>query len=144
MDWEAVRDEFPVTRNYNFQNHAAVAPISHRAAEAARQYLKHVEENAYLHGDFYKHADRVRAQLSLLINANPDEVTFTKNTSEGLSLVANGLSWQNGDNVVTSNVEFPANMYPWQAMRVHGVEVRMVLEEDGRIPLERLLEAINS
>lgn len=144
MDWNALRDEFPITRNYNFQNHAGVAPICRRAADAARAYLKHAEENAYVKGDFYKHAERVRAQVALLINANPDEVTFTKNTSEGLSLVANGLSWQSGDNVVTSNVEFHANMYPWQALRDHGVEVRMVLEEDGRIPLERLLEAINS
>jgi selenocysteine lyase/cysteine desulfurase len=144
MDWEAVREEFPVTRNYNFQNHAAVGPISHRAAEAARKYLKHAEDNAYLHGDFYKHAERIRAQLAQMINANSDEVTFTKNTSEGLSMVANGLSWQTGDNVVTSNVEFPANMYPWLALRARGVQVRTVLEEDGRVPLERLLEAIDS
>ncbi len=144
MDWEALRDEFPVTRNYNFQNHAAVAPISRRAADAARQYLQHAETNAYLQGGFYTHADRVRAQCAQLINANADEVTFTKNTSEGISLVANGLTWQNGDNVVTSNVEFPANMYPWQALRERGVQVRMVLEEDGRIPIERLVEAIDS
>ena len=144
MDWTALREEFPITRNYNFQNHAAVAPLSRRAADAARKYLEHAEGNAYLLGGFYKHADRVRAQLALLINANADEVTFTKNTSEGLSLVANGLTWQNGDNVVTSNVEFQANMYPWQALRERGVQVRMVLEEDGRIPLERLTEAIDS
>jgi selenocysteine lyase/cysteine desulfurase len=144
MDWEAVRNEFPITRNYNFQNHAATGPISHRAAEAARKYLRHAEENSYLHGGFYKHADRVRAQLAQLINANPDEVTFTKNTSEGLSLVANGLSWQSGDNVVTTGVEFPANIYPWQALRARGVQVRMALEEDGCIPLERVIESIDS
>ena len=144
MDWDAVRDEFPVTRNYNFQNHAATAPMSRRAADAARQYLAESEENASVRDEFYKHADRVRAQIALLINANPDEVTFVKNTSEGLSLVANGLSWQNGDNVVTTNVEFPANVYPWQALRARGVQVRMVFEEDGRIPLERLIEAIDN
>ncbi len=143
MDWEAVRDEFPVTRNYNFQNHAAVAPISRRCAEAARRYLDHLEHNAYLHGGFYKQAERVRVQLAALINAKPDEVTFTKNTSEGISFVANGLSWQRGDNVVTTNVEFQANMYPWQALRERGVEVRMALEEDGRIPLERIVELID-
>lgn len=144
MDWDALREEFPVTRNYNFQNHAAVAPVSRRAADAAGQYLQHAVENAYLRGGFYKHADRVRARLAQLINANADEVTFTKNTSEGISMVANGLTWQNGDNVVTSNVEFPANMYPWQALRERGVQVRTALEEDGRVPLERLIEAIDS
>jgi len=144
MDWEAIRSEFPITRNYNFQNHAAVAPISRRCADAARCYLKHLEENASVRGGFYKHADRVRAQLALLLNANADEVTFIKNTSEGISFVANGLNWQKGDNVVTTNVEFPANMYPWQALRERGVDVRMVLEEEGRIPPERLFEAIDN
>ena len=144
MDWEALRDEFPITRNYNFQNHAAVAPVSRRSAEALRRYLTHAEHNGYLHGGFYKHADRVRAQLAQLLNAQPDEVTFTKSTSEGISLVANGLTWQNGDNVVTSSVEFPANMYPWLALRERGVEVRTALEEEGRIPLESLIESIDS
>ena len=144
MDWEAIRDEFPITRNYNFQNHAGVAPICKRAADAVRLYVQHAEENAYLNGGFYKHADRVRAQVAKLIHANPDEVTFTKCTSEGLSLVANGLCWQSGDNVVTSNVEFPANIFPWQALRDHGVQVHTVLEENGRIPIESIIEAIDS
>ena len=144
MDWEALREEFPITRNYNFQNHAGVAPICRRAADAIRQYVKHAEENAYLRGGFYKHADHVRSRVAQLINANPDEVTFTKCTSEGISLVANGLSWQGGDNIVTGSVEFPANMYPWQALRERGVQVRTVLEEDGRIPLERIFDAIDS
>jgi len=119
-------------------------PICRRAADAVRVYLKHAEENAYLNGGFYKHADRVRGQIAELINANSDEVTFCKCTSEGLSFVANGLSWNNGDNVVTSNAEFAANMYPWMALRPRGVQVRMVFEEDGRVPLERLMESIDS
>ena len=48
MDWQAMREEFPITRNYNYQNHAGVAPLSRRAAEAAREYLQHAEENAYI------------------------------------------------------------------------------------------------
>lgn len=144
MDWNAVRDEFPITRNYNFLNHAAVTPISRRCGDAVRTYLEHLEQNAYIRGGFYKHADRVRSQVASLINAKPDEVTFTKNTSEGISFVANGLNWQNGDNIVTTSVEFHANTYPWQALREHGVEIRMALEEDGRIPLERVLELIDN
>lgn len=144
MDWLALRDEFPVTRNYNFLNHASVAPLSRRAADAARRYLTHAEENAYLRGGFVKTVDRVRTQAAALINAQPDEMAFVKNTSEGLSLVANGLSWQSGDNVVISSAEFAANVYPWQALRSRGVQVRTVLEEEGRVPLERILETINA
>jgi selenocysteine lyase/cysteine desulfurase len=144
MDWDAVRDEFPITRNFNFQNHAAVAPVCRRSADAVREYLKHAEENAYIRGGFFRRVDKVRSQLAQLIGANADEVTFAKNTSDALSMVANGLSWNNGDNIVTTNVEFPANMYPWQALRARGVQVRTVLEEDGRIPLEAVIEAVNS
>ncbi len=144
MDIKELRNEFPITRNYNFQNHAAVAPLSRRSAEAVRTYLTHAEENAYLKGGFYKHADQVRAQIAQLINAQPEEVTFCKNTSEGLSMVANGLTWQNGDNIVTTNAEFAANIYPWQSIRPRGVTVKMVIEEDGRIPIERLIEAIDN
>lgn len=144
MDWETLRDEFPITKNYNFQNHAGVAPLSRRCADAGRLYLQQCQDSAYIDGHFYRHADRVRNQIAQLINAKSDEVTFCKNTSEGLSMVANGLSWNNGDNVVTTNVEFQANMYPWMALRSRGVQVRMVLEEDGRIPLEQVIEAIDS
>lgn len=144
MDWNALRDEFPITRNYNFMNHAAVAPLSKRAADGLRQYVDHAEQNSYVRGGFFKKVEHVRGMVGSLMNANPDEVAFTKGTSEGLSFVANGLTWQNGDNIVTCNAEFCANIYPWEALRPRGVQIRQVLEEDGRIPLERLFESINS
>jgi cysteine desulfurase/selenocysteine lyase len=144
MDWQATRDEFPITRNYNFQDHAAVAPLCRRAADAMREFLAHCQDSSHIGADFYKQADRVRAQVAQLVGANPDEVAFTKNTSDGLSMVANGLSWNNGDNIVSTTAEFPANVYPWQSLRARGVQVRTVLEEDGRIPLERLIETINA
>lgn len=144
MNWDTLREEFPITRNYNFQNHAGVAPLSRRSADAAREYLRLCEESSYVSGSFYKHADRVRGQLAQLINAQADEVTFCKCTSEGIAMVANGLSWNNGDNVVTSNAEFPANVYPWMALRSRGVQLRMVFEEDGRVPIDRLIESIDS
>ena len=144
MDWQALREEFPIARNYVFLNHAAAAPLSRRAANAAREYLDQAEQGAYLEGGFFKQVDKIRLRAAQLMGANPDEIAFIKNTSEGLSFVANGLNWQNGDNVVTTNAEFPANIYPWQALRARGVQVRMVMEEDGRIPFERVVEAIDS
>lgn len=143
MDWEAVREEFAVTRNYNYQNHAAVAPLHRRVADAIREYTTKVCESVYLGEGLYARAERIRQRAAELINANADEVTFIKNTSEGLSFVANGLHWSNGDNIVTSNAEFPANIYPWQGLQAGGVAVRMVLEEDGRVPLEKLMQAVD-
>ena len=144
MDWESIRQEFAVTRNYNYQNHAGIGPLHRRAAEAMREYVDQVEETAYLGKGLYERAERIRQRMAELLNANADEVTFVKNTTEGLSFVANGLNWNNGDNIVTTNAEFPANIYPWQGLQNRGVKVRMVLEEDGRIPLDKLMQAIDN
>ncbi len=144
MDWESMRRDFAVTRNYNYQNHAGIAPLHRLAAEAIREYAAQVEETAYVVGGLYERVERIRQRTAELLNANPDEITFIKNTSEGLSFVANGLNWSTGDNIVTTNAEFPANIYPWQGLQANGVKVRMVLEEDGRIPLERLMQTVDS
>jgi len=143
MEWSRFRDEFPITRGYNFQNHAAVAPLSQRAAAAMRQCAEECRDHANLTGSFYRRAEQVRRAAATLIHADPDEVTFVKNTTEGIAFVANGLTWKPGDNVVITNVEFPANVYPWLNLQTRGVEVRMVREEAGRIDLDRLLEAID-
>jgi cysteine desulfurase / selenocysteine lyase len=82
--------------------------------------------------------------MASFIGADADEIAFTKNTPEGLSFVAAGLPWRSGDNVVTSDLEFPANMYPWLNLRERGVEVREVRSQQGRLPPELLLEAMNA
>jgi selenocysteine lyase/cysteine desulfurase len=143
MNVEAAREEFPVTRNFNFQNHAAVSPLSRRAAAALMHYAETARDHGYLGESFPKHAARVRALAAKLIGANPDEITFCKNTSEGLSFVANGLQWNTGDNVVLANVEFPANVFPWMNLRARGVRLKMVVEENGRIPLDKMIAAID-
>ena len=71
-----------------------------------------------------------------------DEVAFTKNTSQGLSIVANSIPWQRGDVIVTVRGEFPANVYPWLALRKLGVQVRFVEPRHGHIMLEDLRQAL--
>lgn len=143
MDLSSIRERFPITRHYNFQNHAAVAPLSSPAAEAIKQYAEQVCQKATLDSEFYKHAERVRELSAQLINANPQEVTFVKNTTEGLGWVANGLDWKAGDNVVTTGVEFPANIYPWMGLADRGVKLKMVSEENGRVPVEQIVDALD-
>ncbi len=144
MDWAALRSEFPITRNYNFQNHAAVAPMCARSVAAIERFCQDNLAHAYLEGSAYKEAERVRQVAARFIGANEDEICFVKNTTEGLNFVANGINWQTGDNIVTTSVEFPANVYCWQSLKAHGVQLQMVFEENGRIPLESLLHAINA
>jgi len=144
MKLDEIREKFPITRNYNFQNHAAIAPLSAPAAEALIGYARELSQTAYLEGGYYRAAERVRAAAARLINADSTEVTFVKNTCEGINYVANGIQWLTGDNVVSTAMEFPANVYPWLALEHRGVKLVRVEEEDGHIPFDRLAAAINN
>jgi selenocysteine lyase/cysteine desulfurase len=91
----------------------------------------------------YQQLEHVRRTSASLINADPEEVTFVKNTTEGIGWVANGLNWNTGDNVVSTDIEFPANVYPWMALKSRGVEFRQVTTQSGRVPVELIEEAID-
>ena len=89
--------------------------------------------------------EQARKLAAEMIGARPEQIAFMRNTSDGLSTVANGLRWSPGDNLVTFRNEFPSNIYPWLRLRdAFGVEVRMCEERDGRIDLDELIGLIDS
>jgi selenocysteine lyase/cysteine desulfurase len=139
--------EFPVLRHWDFFNHAAVAPVSRAAAAALRRFADQAESVAYLDTGWYREISALRESAARLIGATKEEVAFVKNTSEGIAIVAGGIDWAADDRIVTTGVEYPANVYPWmEVARRHGAELVMVpeeVEEDGsrRVPLEKILEA---
>src|SRR3954465_9332650 len=140
-------DAFPILRKWNFFNHAGVTPLPRVTTDAMREYLRQAEEGAYLGAAWYADIEKLRAVSATLIRAHRDEIAFVKNTSEGLSIVARGIDWQYGDVIVTTSVEYPANIYPWmEVARTSGAKVMMVNERDdsyGRrsVPIEKILEA---
>lgn len=143
MDVDAWRAEMPIVRQYSFLDHAAVAPVSGRAAAAMRRYLDEATSHGYARGGLFPESKHVRLSAAKLLNCHPEEIAFTKNTSEGISFVANGLQFSHGDNIVTAAAEFPANVYPWMNLRDAGVRLKVVPEDKGRIPLDRLIELID-
>jgi cysteine desulfurase / selenocysteine lyase len=135
--------EFPILRHWDFFNHAGVAPIANCAAVALEKYLVQARDAAYVRANWYAQAEVCRNLAAKLTNAHSDEIAFIKNTSEGLAFVANGLDWKVGDEVVSTAVEYPANVYPWMdlAQRV-GICHVMVPENNGRIELESIFGAL--
>jgi selenocysteine lyase/cysteine desulfurase len=121
---------FPVLKRWNFFNHAGVSPLAGPAADAMRTYAHQAEADVYIGTNWYVDLEKLRKSTAGLINASSDEIAFVKNTSEGISIVANGLDWQWGDEIVTTGVEYQANMYPWmEAVRNHRCKLVMVPEE---------------
>ncbi len=133
------RREFPVTREWAYMNHAAVAPLSQRAASAMQRAVEDVCRHGVAHHSLWQQAVAgLREAAARLIGAVPEEIAIVKNTTEGLSLVANGLDWRPGDAMVAVEREFPANYYPWKALEKRGVSVRWVPQRQGRVELEDL------
>jgi len=138
---------FPVLSKWKFFNHAGVAPLPLVAAEAMIAYATQARESGYLGHTWYADIEKLRLSAAAMINAHRDEVAFVKNTSEGISIVAQGIDWQWGDKIVSTNVEYPANVYPWmEQVRSHGVKLEQVPEEDdghGRkvVSAEKILRA---
>jgi selenocysteine lyase/cysteine desulfurase len=146
VSFARLRGLFPVTRSLAYLNHAGVAPISTRVVEALRRFAAEASERgAFDYAQaFDAEVERVRGRAALLVGALPDEIAFVKNTTEGLGLVAAGLDWQAGDQVVTCDLEYPSNVYPWWSLRERGVETVMLRGRDGALPLEQVEAALAS
>jgi selenocysteine lyase/cysteine desulfurase len=142
---EEVRSLFPVTKKYIYMNHAAVSPLSTRVRDAMNGLTQDVTENGSANfDDWLRTYDHTRRSAAQLVNARPHEIAFMRNTSDAISAVANGIAWREGDNVVTCNVEFPANVYPWMRLREErGIKIKMAAERDGRIDADELLSLVD-
>ncbi len=129
-----VRDLFPITQTHAFLNHAAVAPFSRPVAEAMQQSIAWRLNLAPLAADEEAWATtHARRSAARLVGADEAEICLTRNTSHGLNIVAAGLPWRPGDNVVTAQTEFPANVYPWKNLARKGVTVRFAPARDNRV-----------
>lgn len=133
------RDEFPVAERYTYLNHAALGPLPRRTADTISSLAEDFRDKGVLaESKWYSSIARTRSLVAQLLNVPRDDIAFTKNTSQGLSIVAASMPWQPGDVVVTIKGEFPANVYPWLALQQRGVTVRFVKPRNGRIDLNDL------
>lgn len=136
-----LRRMFPVTERLIYFNHAAVGPLSTRAAEAMERHAHDQRDFGALHWrEWYAEHDALRATAARLIGAKPQEIAVVKNTSEGLSFVAQGLRWKPGENVITTALEFPSNSVPWRRLESRGVECRIAATPSVQ-DIEPLLDA---
>ena len=137
--------EFPQEDGLIYLNHAAVAPWPARTRDAIKAFAEeNVHSGARDYSKWVKRESQLRLQLKQLLNApSVQDIALVKNTSEALSVVAFGLSWQAGDNIVTSTEEFPSNRIPWQALSREGVELREV-GINNSAPEQALIDAMDS
>ena len=139
------QDEFPQAADLCYLNHAAVAPWPRRSHDAVCRFAaENLHQGARWYPRWNQLEQQLREQLKALIGApSADDISLLKNTSEGLSVIAEGLSWQAGDKVVISDQEFPSNRIPWQALERYGVRVEEV-SLSGTDPEAALIAALSN
>ena len=140
----SLRDLFPITERYVYLDHAGVAPLSTRVRDAIAEVTSQAAaDGAFGYPGWARRIDEVRSSCGRLINAEANEIAFVRSTSHGLSLVAQGLDWKAGDNVLYCEKDFPSNLFPWERLARKGVETRMVPSREGRIDIRDIEKRID-
>jgi cysteine desulfurase/selenocysteine lyase len=123
IDWNAIRAEFPALAHWAYLNSATYGQIPRRSVDAIARHFAHRDELAC--SDFltwYDQAECMRTPIARLINATPADIAFIPNAATALGLVAGGIDWKPGDNVVTLGGEFPNQLYLPTLVESRGVE----------------------
>ncbi len=137
--------EFPLSSDLIYLNHAAIAPWPKRTAEAIKSFAEqNMRYGSHHYLDWLKKEQLIREQLQTLLNApSVNDIALVKNTSEAISFVAYGLSWNQGDNIVSSNEEFPSNRMAWESLASEGVEFRQAELLSGSSPEDALFSLVD-
>ncbi len=140
------RQTFPHLDEMIHLNHAAVAPWPRCTHEAVIRFAgENMRHGSLNYMDWLKTERTLRANLARLINAHSlNDIALVKNTSEALSFVAYGLEWNDGDNVVSSDQEFPSNRIVWESLGRFGVEFREADLAEGPTPEDALLSRVDA
>ena len=111
-----------------YLNHAGVSPSPARVVRAVQEAAARAGREPmefFMQGVLPAQAS-ARARLARLMGVTPEHLALVKNTGHALSLIADGLILEPGDNVVLASCDYPAVVYPWYAQQWRGVETRLV------------------
>jgi cysteine desulfurase/selenocysteine lyase len=139
INWEEIRKQFPVTQNSTYLNAAAAGPLARQTMEAATEYYRQMMADADTHWDeWLAKREEVRRKVAAFINAEPDEVALTTNTSSGMSVIVDAL--ETHGEVVSCDLEFPVSTLPWMNRRI---PVHLVKSVEGEVRIEDIRSAKN-
>jgi selenocysteine lyase/cysteine desulfurase len=138
LGWRRVRQDFAATRRLAYLNSAATGLVPRQVVEAAAEFYRDAQESGDARWfDWLRRRERVRASIAQMINAEPEEVGLTVNTSHGMNLVADALEGRG--EVVSSELEFPTSTLPWSH---RGVRVHLMRPREGAFDADDVTAAM--
>jgi selenocysteine lyase/cysteine desulfurase len=132
--WQSVRKKFPLTQNRIYMNTSTIGPSPYPVIEAINEKMIELETisetgHSLLRG--------VRRKAANLFNCDTDEIAFTRNTTEGMNIIARGLPLKDGDEILMSTHEHPGGAQPWLAL-ANDINVKIKLFTPGKTDEENL------
>ena len=138
IDWGMIRSNFPVTERVAYLNTAAAGPLSRATAEAGSRYYLQMMADGDLHwNDWLAKREDVRRKIAEFINAEPDEIGLTTNTSSGMNLIVDAL--QGRGEVISCDLEFPVSTIPWMHRQIPVHLVKNVAGEVDASDIRRAM-----
>lgn len=140
-DLEAIRALFPVTRHRTYLMNAGQSPLNNRSRAAIDAYM----DAAAIDLDARPAVrEPIRALLAGLLGGAPNDYAMTTSTGAGISMVATGFAWRDGDNVVLPAGEHWNSTFPWFNLQGRGVETRTVQPDaDNRVHVADLAKRVD-
>ena len=150
LDAADVRRDFAVTRKTIYMNNGAIAPTPLSTIKAVTNFLLKVSEDGPDSAATAEYLtsllNEVRTRISHLINCDRDEVILTESTTQGLNMVARGISWDRGDSIVVrgGRHEHYANYLPWLATaQAEGLALKEIkVDRNGFFDMAELQKAV--
>jgi selenocysteine lyase/cysteine desulfurase len=140
FDIDRARSYFELDDGVTYLNHASHSPLPLPVRAAFENFFDSWQKTAHRHdAESYRIFEEVRAKLAGMIGVMPERVGLSPHTTYGMSILSSGLSWKSGDNMVLSEMEFPASVYPWLMLKERGVEIRWAKTKDGIIDEDAMI-----
>lgn len=137
INWADIRKQFPVTDRVAYLNTAAAGPLARSVSAAGSEYYRQMMEDGDRHWDeWLEKREQVRRQIARFINADPDEIGLTTNTSSGMNLIVDAL--EHRGEVISCDLEFPVSTLPWMHRRI---PVHLVKNQNGEVDLNAITTA---
>ncbi len=126
--WDGIRRQFLFEDRLVMMNNGTVGPMPKPVFNTLIRYFKIQATNPY---DVYNFLptfrEETRAKLAGFIQASPEEVVLTHNTTEGINFVTAGLDMKDGDEVILSNMEHPGSIHPWKLKeKRYGIVIKEI------------------
>jgi len=150
MDTSKIRTDFPILKDIIYMDSASTSLTPEPVLKSVLDYYKGYRANvgrgvyslAQIADQRYRDAHK---KVASLIGASQGTTVFTKNTTESINIVANGLDWKRGDKIITTIIDHHSNLLPWMRLRRHGIELEVIKsDKKGRLDLSDIEKAIDS